>query len=157
MSKEKPEKSEVDKLKEERDEYLDGWKRAKADLSNYKKDELKRLQELARFANEDIIRDLITILDSFDLAIRAMEKNGKVEKGVYLIKGQLEDLLQKRGLEKMEVAEDQQFDPAFHDAVTTIPGDEEKDGLIAEEVETGYVLNGKVIRAARVKVYKVDK
>ncbi|MEX2054259.1 MAG: nucleotide exchange factor GrpE [Candidatus Colwellbacteria bacterium] len=154
MSKDKSEKNEAGKLEEERDQYLDGWKRAKADLANYKKDELKRLEEIVRFANEDIISDLLTILDSFELALAAMERDNKVEKGVYLIKNQLEDLLRRRGLERMEVAGGTGFDPNIHDAVTTVPGDKSQDDLIAEEVEAGYTLNGKVVRPAKVKVYK---
>ena len=51
MSKEKDPKENIEKLKQECEEYLNGWKRAKADLSNYKKDELKRWEEFARFAN----------------------------------------------------------------------------------------------------------
>jgi len=115
------------------------------------------IKDLLSSVHEDIVRELLTILDSFGLALRAMEKEGTVEKGVYLIKGQLEDLLQKRGLEKMEVAEGQQFDPNIHDAVTTAPGTKEQDNLVAEEIEAGYTLNGKVLRAAKVKVYKSDK
>ena len=154
MPKEKDLKEDIEKLKGECEEYLNGWKRAKADLANYKKDELKRLEELVRFANEDIIRDLLNILDSFDLALQAMEKSGEVEKGVYLIQNQLEDLLRRRGLEKMDVQEGQLFDPSMHEAVMVTDGPDEKEGLIAEEIEKGYVLNGKVMRPAKVKVYK---
>ena len=154
MSKEKDPKEDIEKLKQECEEYLDGWKRAKADLANYKRDEFKRLEELARFANEDIIRDLLNILDSFDLALQAMEKSGEVEKGVYLIQNQLEDLLRRRGLEKMDVQEGQMFDPSMQEAVMTVEGSNEKDGLIAESIEKGYTLNGKVVRPAKVKVYK---
>ena len=154
MSKEKDPKEDIEKLKQECEEYLDGWKRAKADLANYKKDEFKRLEELVRFANEDIIRDLLNILDSFDLALQAMEKSGEVEKGVYLIQNQLEDLLRRRGLEKMDVQEGQMFDPSMQEAVMTVEGSNEKDGLIAESIEKGYTLNGKVVRPAKVKVYK---
>ena len=154
MSKEKDPKEDIEKLKRECEEYLDGWKRAKADLANYKKDEFKRLEELVRFANEDIIRDLLNILDSFDLALQAMEKSGEVEKGVYLIQNQLEDLLRRRGLEKMDVQEGQMFDPSMQEAVMTVEGSNEKDGLIAESIEKGYTLNGKVVRPAKVKVYK---
>ena len=81
------------KLKEERDQYLAGWQRAKADFINHKKDELKRLEDVARYGQEEIMRELITVLDNFDLGIRALEKNGPVEKGVYMIRTQLEDIL----------------------------------------------------------------
>src|SRR3990167_6902942 len=135
MPEEKDPKEEMEKLKGECEEYLNGWKRAKADLANFKKDELKRLEELAGFANESIIRDLLNILDSFDLALRAMEKSGEVEKGVYLIQNQLEDLLRRRGLEKMDVQEGQLFDPSMHEAVMVTDGPDGKEGLIAEGIE----------------------
>ena len=60
---------ELEKISKERDEYLDGWRRSKADLINYKKEELKRLEEMAKFGNEEVIRDLISVLDSFELAL----------------------------------------------------------------------------------------
>lgn len=154
MSKEKDPQIDIEKLKQDCEEYLNGWKRAKADLANYKKDELKRLEELSRFANEDIILDLLKILDSFELALRAMEKTGHAEKGVSLIQSQLEDLLRKRGLERIEIQEGQTFDPQSHEAILMIDGPPDKGGLVAGEVERGYLLNGKVIRAAKVKVYK---
>ena len=152
--KEDPQQDKIEKLKQERDEYLDGWKRAKADLINYKKDEFKRFEEIARFANEDIILDLLTVLDSFGLAIAAMEKSGAVEKGVYLIRGQLQDVLRKRGLERIEAKQDDVFDPNIHEAVVVLETETKMDNIVAEEVEAGYALAGKVIRAAKVKVYK---
>src|SRR5882672_7995827 len=82
----------------QRDEYLSGWQRAKADFINYRKEEMKHLEEVARYGNEDLIKDLISVLDNFDLGLRALEKAGPVERGVYLIKTQIEDILKKRGL-----------------------------------------------------------
>lgn len=150
----KTEKStDFDKIKKERDEYLDGWQRARAELINYKKDEAKRFEIFRNFANEMIIRDLITILDSFDLAIAALEKEGKAEKGMYLIKSQIEDALKNYGLEKLIVSVGQVFDPALHEAVATIESDKLSNTII-EEVERGYTLRGKLIRPARVKVAK---
>ena len=60
---------ELTKCKRECGEYLDGWKRAKADLINYKKEETKRFEGISRFSQEILIRDLINVLDSFDLAL----------------------------------------------------------------------------------------
>ena len=144
---------EFAKCKKERDEYLDGWQRAKAEFINYKKDEIKRFETLARFANESIIRDLINILDSFDLAIPALEREGKVEKGVYLIRAQLEDALRNYGLERVIVSVGSPFDPAMQEAVAAIESDKSS-GTVVEEIERGYMLNGKLIRPARVKVAK---
>ena len=144
----------VEKLKKcevEKDEYLNGWKRAKADFINYQKDEAKRFEEAIKFANWDLVRDLITVLDSFDLAIVVLGK--EVEKGIYLIRNQLEDVLRKRGLEKIMIPVGQKFDPTLHEAISEVESDQPA-GTIVEEVERGYSLNGRVIRPARVKITK---
>ena len=147
-------KEDLDKVSRERDEYLDGWRRSKADLINYKKEELKRLEEMAKYGNVEVIRDLISVLDSFELAIGNLEKSeGKVEKGVYMIKAQLEDILRRRGLNKIKVAPNDKFDPNYHEAVGVIEGNGES-GNIAEEVEAGYLLYNKVLRPIRVKIFK---
>lgn len=148
-----PVESETDKLKKEKDEYLDGWKRAKADLINYKKDEAKRFEVVLKFANEQMIMDLILVLDSFDLALQSLEKEAKIEKGVYMIRTQLEDLMKKYGLEKVEVKIGEQFDPATQEAVLVVES-EKPSGSVIDEIEKGYSLGGKLIRPARVKVSK---
>ena len=147
----------LEKLEKEKDEYLDGWKRAKADLINYKKDELKRLEEVARFGSESLILELISILDDFDLALATLEKQGAAEKGVYLIRSRLEDILKRRGLERIKVEVGEKFNPAVHEAIAMADSPAEasaKAGTVAEEIEAGYTLHGKVIRPSRVKVFK---
>ncbi len=144
---------ELKKLKKEREEYLDGWKRAKADLINYKRDEFKRLEQVVNFANEEMIGDIITVLDSFELAIASMDKDNPAEKGVYMIKSKLQDVLKKRGVARIEISKGDKFDPKFHEAVNVIEG-EGKSDTIAEEIEGGYALHGKVIKAAKVTVFK---
>lgn len=155
----------------ERDEYLNGWKRAKADLLNYKKEEAKRFETVMKFANEFLIRELISVLDSFDLALISFDnartntdsartniKNGSHEfavwqKGFYLIRQQLEDVLKHRGLERIIILVGQQFDINFQEVIAEIESDKIS-GTIIEEVERGYLLNGKLIRPARVKIAK---
>ncbi len=145
--------SEIDSLKKQCEEYLDGWKRTKADFINYKKDESKRLDSILKFSNETIIKDLLSVLDSFDLAIQSFGKDSKLEKGVYLIRSQMEDVLKKYGLERIIVSVGQQFDPALHEAIAVIESNEPS-GTVVDEVERGYMLSGKLIRAARVRVSK---
>ena len=65
----------------QRDEYLAGWQRAKADFINYKKEEFAHLQEVAKYGSEDLIKDMISVMDNFDLGLRSLEKAGPVEKG----------------------------------------------------------------------------
>lgn len=135
------------------EEYLNGWKRAKADFINYQKDEARRFEELAKFGNEALIKDLISILDSFDLAENAHPDN----KGLRIIRTQLEELLRKRGLEPIIIKIGDPFDPAHHEALLAIENSEtapQSPNAIAEELEKGYTLYRKVIRPARVKVIK---
>ncbi len=146
---------ELAKCQKERDEYLDGWKRAKADLINYKKDEAKRFEAIVKFSNESIIRELINILDSFDLALVSLEteSDSKTQKGLYLIRAQLEDILRQNGLERIIISVGQPFDPSLQEAIAQIESDKPS-GTVVEEVEKGYLFNGKLIRPARVKVAK---
>jgi len=150
-------KSELEKVVKEKDEYLDGWKRAKAEFINYKKEESARLGEVIKFGSEDVIRDIVTVLDSFELGLASLEKAGPVEKGIYMIKGQLEDVLKRRGLEKVTVTPGEDFNPNYHESVGLMEVSLDKSyksGSVAEEVETGYILNGKVLRVARVRLVK---
>ena len=143
--------NEEDQLSKERDEYLDGWQRARAELANYKREESKRFDDMMKFANNTLIRDLITVIDNFELAIISMERHGEVEKGIYLIKAQLEDILKQNGLEKMTVEIGSPFDPSVHEAVASVESELES-GSIVEEIERGYYLHDKLIRPSRVKV-----
>lgn len=150
---EKNNDSEFEKIKKERDEYLSGWQRAKADFINYKKEELKRLEEIARYGNEELIKDLIVILDNFDLGLAALEKAGPVEKGIYMIRQQIEDVLTKRGLEKIILKPGDRFDPAISEAVHEVPSDKPA-GTVIEVIEAGYRMYDKILRPARVIISK---
>ena len=145
--------SELEEITKQRDEYLSGWQRTKADFINYKKEEAKRLDDIAKYGSESLIKDLISVMDNFDLALRAMEKAGPVEKGIYLIRSQVEDILRKRGLEKVSMKVGDPFDPAIAEAMTEVPSDQPH-GTIVEEIEPGYRLHDKVVRAGRVIISK---
>jgi molecular chaperone GrpE len=134
-------------------EYLAGWQRAKADFANYKKDEIQRFEEFAKYSSADIIKEFIIVLDSFDLALAALQKNGPVEKGVYMIRTQIEDILKKRGIEKIEIKTGSDFDPSISEAIAFVES-EEPEGTVLEEIEAGYKLYEKVLRPARVKISK---
>ena len=137
----------------ERDEYLDGWKRAKAELLNYKKDEAKRFEAVVKLANEGLVNDLLGVLDSFDLGLAALEKEGLAQKGMYLIHSQLEDILKSYGLERIAVSPGQIFNPALQETIIEVESDQPA-GTVVEEAGKGYLLNGRVIRPARVKIAK---
>lgn len=154
------EKNELDELKEklektskERDEYFDGWKRSKADFINYKKEETERISELIKFNNESIFSELIPVLDSIKLGIVMLENDKKAQKGLVVIETQFEDTLKKLGIEKISPNTGDEFDPRFHEAIRHDESDV-KDGCVSESVSDGYVLQGKVIRPAKVAVSK---
>ena len=142
------------KCQQEREEYLAGWQRAKADFINYKKDEAARLTEMLRYAQEDMLLEFITVLDSFDLGLAALEKAGSVEKGVYMIRAQIEDVLKKRGVEKIPIQAGEQYNPAMAEAIAEVDSDKPPGSIIAE-IEPGYRLGDRIIRPARVKVAKL--
>jgi len=134
-------------------EYLAGWQRTKADFINYKKEEMKHLEDVARYGSEDLMKDLIGVLDNFDLGLRTLEKAGPVERGIYLIRSQIEDILKKRGIEKLSVKAGDEFDPMIAEAMAEVPSDRPP-GTIVEEVEPGYRLKDKILRPARVILSK---
>jgi len=150
--KEEEKESELETCIKKCDEYLEGWKRAKADFLNYKKEETTRISELMKFGNELIMFDLITVLDSFNLGI-SLSNDETAKKGMVLIKTQLEDILKRYGLEKISIERGGIFDPKMQEAVDEISSDY-PEGMIAEELEKGYTLSGKVIRPINVKLSK---
>lgn len=148
----KPE-GELEKLIKEKEEYLNGWKRAKADLINYQKDEAKRLEEFSKFAVAALSVDLIAVLDSFELAKMSMEAGSPAAKGFSLIESQLIEALKKYGVERIKMNLGSPFDPATQESV----GEMESlhpPGSVAEVVGQGYTLHGKVARPAKVRLAK---
>lgn len=153
----KEEEKKVDPLQacqSQRDEYLNGWKRAAADLANYKKEEGKRFEEFGSFTAAVIIKDILPTLDSFDFAMAAVKGNESAEKGLLLIKGQLEEALKRQGVERIKVTLGDELNLNMHEAVMAVdtPDHPEHSGKIVEELSPGYMLGAKVIRAVKVKV-----
>ena len=143
---------------EEKKQYLDGWQRAKADFINYKNDEGKRLEDLGRFITQGVLQDLLPVLDSFDLALRSVGGNntaggGQLEQGVLMIRSQMMDVLKKRGISQITVEAGEPFNPEKHESIGEIES-QHPAGSIAEEVQKGYMLAGRVIRPARVRLGK---
>jgi len=150
--KSKEEKEDIEKIIRQRDEYLAGWQRAKADFDNYRKDEEKRRELMAKFAAESILRDLILVLDSFDLAIANHAADGSDVKKLRILKEQLLSIIRKWGLQELEIKPGDKFDPNFHEAVGTLPSADHPEETILEVLQPGYLIHGKVLRPAKVKV-----
>lgn len=146
-----PENDALTECQKLRDEYLAGWQRARADFSNYQKQESERMQVLAQFANEGLIIDLLLVLDSFDLA-SAHALSDQERKSYELVQSQLMNVLKKSGLEYIKIEAGQPMDPSLHEVVGTVKDGKLAGGVVGEVVSRGYLLHGKVIRAAKVKV-----
>ena len=150
MKEEKEDKKADDKC----EEYLNGWKRERADFLNYKKEEMERIGEVIKYANEEMILKMLPILDNLFIAENKISDGLKKDegvKGILQIKKQILDFLKTQGIEEIQ-AMGQKFDPNFHEVVEEIEGSDP--GTITEEINKGYFLNGKVIRAAKIKIIK---
>jgi len=150
-------KEKLKKCNEEKQEYLLGWQRAKADLINTRKEETERLAKKKDVAEEKMIEDLLLVVDSFKMAFSNKESWEKVDenwrKGVEYIYGQLLTILEERGLTTFDVL-GKDFDVQESESIGVVETQEKKkDGLVAEVVQDGYVVRGKVVRPAKVKVY----
>lgn len=142
----------------EKEEYLAGWQRAKADLINYKKETEREKEIRAKYAAEDIIESLLPVLDSFNLARGNKEAWEKVDQnwrqGIEYIHTEMLRTLSLWGLSEIDPPIGTSFDLAVHAGVENIEtNDKEKDGTIAEVVQKGYAISDKILRPARVKIF----
>ena len=146
--------SELEKLKIKSQEYLDGWRRAKADYLNLKKEAAKQSQEMIGFANAALLSELLPIFDHFKLALKHVPKNQKDidwVAGFGHIKNQFDEFFKKLGIEEIKTV-GEKFDPGLHEAIVSEKREGVASGVIFEEVKSGYLLYGKVINPAQVKV-----
>jgi molecular chaperone GrpE len=146
---------EIQRLVEERDALQDRMLRLRAEFDNYKKRAERERSETIQFASAELMRELLNVLDSFDLAFRnaATQNTGSAEtlRGLELVYKQFVDTLGRFGLKAIE-AKGRPFNPNFHQAVTTVLTDEVPENTVVEEMRRGYTLNGRLLRAAMVSV-----
>lgn len=139
------------------EELTDTSKRALADLANYRRlVEQERMHYIA-FANSNFIREILPIIDNFSRAFTHVpEAISQTDwyKGVVQIEQQLVVFLKKQGVEEIPSGVGQPLDTLKQEPVTTAPG--EKD-IVLEEFEKGYMINGEIIRPAKVKVGNGEK
>lgn len=147
--------SEVDKLKDEVAMLNDKYVRMYAEFDNYKRRTTKERIDLLQTAGKDVIVSMLTVLDDFERATKAMEtatEVAPVKEGIELVHNKLKSLLNNKGLKEME-SKGKVFDVELHEAITNIPAPtEDLKGKVVDEVEKGYFLNDKVIRFAKVVV-----
>src|SRR3989338_8088151 len=159
-------RADLKQAKAEKEEYLTGWQKERAEFANYRKQEDDRKAMLSETMRERILGRFLSVADSFNIAFANKESWDKVDenwrKGVEYIYGQMNTIFEEYGVKAIgEVGES--FDPVIHQPVEMMPTDKkEEDHKIASMIQKGYMLGGdlpagkagRVIRQARVNVYE---
>jgi len=125
----------------------------RADFENYRKRVEKEIGDVKRFSNERLLSDLLTVKDELDLALakaRETKQNPVLLEGVGMIQKRVQNIMSKEGVERIPSA-GSMFNPDYHEAALRVVSDEEE-GTVLEEVRTGYLLKGRVLRPSIVKV-----
>jgi molecular chaperone GrpE len=147
-------KKNLEEKEKDSSSNYDKYVRAVAEFDNFKKRAIKDKADAIKYGNENIIKDILPFMDSLD---RALEHDtGDIQtfkNGVALIQNQLLGCLKKHGVEQIDTA-GATFDPNFHEALMQMDSDQHEDNKIVNEMEKGYLLNGRLIRPSRVCVCK---
>lgn len=149
----KEEESPLDKANKEIEELKDKYLRTLAEFDNYKKRTLKEKAELILNGSEKTVKAVLPVLDDFERALKDKSDDPKaIKDGVNMIFNKFVKTLESLGVKKIDT-DDKDFDTDFHEAVAMVPGmGDDKKGKVIDCVQTGYTLNDKVIRHAKVAV-----
>ncbi len=151
-------RADLKALKKEKEEYLTGWQKERAEFANYRKQEEDRKTMFSESVRERILTRFLTVMDSFSMAFANKEAWDKVDpnwrKGVEYIYSQMNGIFEEYGVKAVgEVGES--FDHNIHQSIDMLPTDEkEQDHKVAEVIQRGYKLGERIIRPARVNVYE---
>lgn len=139
-------------IEKERDEYKEGWMRAKADFTNYKRTEQERISNAIAHGLGGIIEELLRVLDSFQLARTSIEEGSAAQQGMDMIRSQFLDILKRYGVEPIPSDEiiGKDFDPVTSEAIGTRESADHPEGSVVAIAQEGYRVNGKVFRPVRV-------
>jgi molecular chaperone GrpE len=152
-----------EEAKRERDEYLELAQRTKADFENYRKRVAGETEAARRRGKADLAAELVPVLDNLERALTTagiepaealageVSVDGALEQGVVLTYRDIRGSLERAGVEAFDPC-GEKFDPQWHEALSTRPGDGAEPGVVLDVVQMGYRLDGQLIRAARVVV-----
>lgn len=159
-----PELNEVERLKKyleqktkEAGEYQDSLLRARAEFENFRRRTEKEKQDLFKFSQEPLIKELLSVIDNFELALNSAKESKdfiNFHQGVEMIYKNLKKILEKEGVTEIQ-AIGNKVDPLQHDVVSHDP--DGHDEIVVEVLRKGYMLSDKVMRPAMVKVGKKAK
>ena len=137
-------------------ENYDKYLRAVAELDNYRKRAIRDKADAIKYGNENLLRDILPLVDSVDRALEHADTSDDFEafkKGLKILHEQLLCCLKKYGVEVIATA-GKDFDPNVHEAMLQVVSDEHETGKVVNEFERGYLLNGRLLRPAKVCVCK---
>lgn len=133
-------------------EGAERYKRLQADFANFRRRNEKERQELSSLVVQGFVKDLLPVVDNFERALAVENaKDAALHEGISMVYKQLMEMLKKNGLEHIK-AVGEKFDPNFHQAVMRVQDPDKEDDTIEEELQKGYMVQGKVIRPSMVKV-----
>ncbi len=152
-------RKQLREAEKEKQEYLTSWQRERADFMNYKKGEIEHNRRIEAMAKEHFAEELLPVLDAYDMAFSNKEAWEKVDKnwrtGVEYIHQQLLKVLTEQGIEEIAANAGDPIDPNMHEAMSTVPTDEQsKDHTVAQVIQKGYKNGDKIFRPARVNVFE---
>lgn len=146
----------IAELEEENSELKDKYLRKHADFENFRKRMLREKEDFAKYANQQILSDLVSVIDDFERAISSSVGSNDFQSfhdGIVMIEKQLVSMLENRYHLTRFDDQGQDFDPQRHEAVASAPAEEGQESAKVEEVfQKGYLLHDRVIRSAKVKV-----
>lgn len=144
---------ECEKIKQE---YLTGWQRSRADFLNYKKGETERINFVLTLMQKEWMLEMLKIHDNLERARERTPKDLKDiqwVKGVLQIENQFHQFFKEHGVERMDPIKEK-FNPALHQAIEEIKSKDKEKGIVIKVIEKGYLLNGRLLRPAKVRVAK---
>ncbi|MEA3430791.1 MAG: nucleotide exchange factor GrpE [Nanoarchaeota archaeon] len=141
-------------IKSKEQELTNTLQRLQAEFDNYRKRVDKEKQDFAKYANKELVQQLLPVVDNFELALKNQNCDKEFVKGVELIFSQFHQVLEDQGLQKIKA--EGKFNPYTQEALLAEESDEE-DGTVLEVLQQGYKINDEVIRHAKVKVAKNNK
>ncbi len=148
---------QIEALSREKDELFEKLQRVGADYANYQKRTPKQIADSVAYEKKAIIRSLLPSLDNFAHALAGADNAEAVDgviKGVRMVFEHMLDALKGHGLEQID-AVGQEFDPTVHEAIQLRAEADKPDNIVLEEFQTGYKLNGQVVRPSKVIVNKL--
>jgi molecular chaperone GrpE len=151
--------ADLKSAQEEAREAAERVLRTRADMENQRRRHMKEKEDLRKFATEDLMSNLVSPMDHFELALQSLDSTSTVDsirQGVVMIHRELLGVLGSAGLRGIEPL-GKPFDPNEHEAVATGTDTAQPDGVVLALMRPGWSLNGRVLRPAMVKVNKVDE